>query len=112
MNTGWTGGSGGTEGKGERFPIPVTRAIIAAIQSGTVSSRPTQRLGGLNLVVPTELEGVDSRLLNPRNTWQDTEAYDQQRLELSRQFIDNFAKFEDIAPASMAAGPTLGDQDG
>ena len=112
VNTGWTGGSGGASGTGERFPISVTRAIIAAIQSGSLENVATQRLEGLNLDIPSTVEGVDSKLLNPRNTWGDTGAYDKQRLALSQQFIDNFAKFEDIEPVIIAAGPTLGGQHG
>src|SRR5690606_29769188 len=69
VNTGWTGGPGGPQGIGSRFPIPVTRAIVTAITSGAVENIQTQTLPLLNLEIPLAVPGVDSRYLDPRTTW-------------------------------------------
>ncbi len=106
VNTGWTGGSGAPGGAGSRFPIPVTRAIVAACQSGKLRGTATHHLEGLNLDIPLAVDGVDSQYLNPRETWQDKDAYDAQAKNLISQFINNFKKFE-ISEEIVKAGPSI-----
>jgi phosphoenolpyruvate carboxykinase (ATP) len=103
VNTGWTGGP---FGEGERMPIRATRALLhAALEHGLreVEYRIDPVFG---FEVPVEVPGVDARLLDPRSTWSDPEAYDRQAAALARMFRENFAKFAETAgPDVTAAGP-------
>jgi phosphoenolpyruvate carboxykinase (ATP) len=104
INTGWTGGSGASGGTGFRFPIPVTRAVVAAAQSGALMDTPTEHLDTLNLTFPTSIPGVDDKFVNPKASWGNDAAYDEQAGKLAALFQDNITKFE-VSEAIVAAGP-------
>lgn len=90
VNTGWTGGAYGT---GKRMPIKATRALLTAALDGSLSAATFRRDPNFGFEVPTALHGVDSTLLNPRETWADTSAYDAQARKLVEMFSKNFAQY-------------------
>ena len=101
VNTGWTGGPYGT---GSRFSIPTTRRIVNAIQNGELDNVETRHIPGLNLNVPKNIEGVNSALLNPVETWKSSEDYQKYLDELVKKFQNNFKKF-DVGHDIISAGP-------
>lgn len=102
VNTGWTGGAHG-EG-GQRFSIPTTRAIVTAITSGALANAEYQILPKFNLAIPLAVPGVDAKLLNPIQTWQDPAQYEINAKKLIDQFIENFKRF-DVSDAIRDSGP-------
>ena len=101
VNTGWTGGSYGV---GERFSIPTTRSIITAIQDNKIDHENVEKLNRLNLVIPKSVDGVDKILLNPKNTWESPEDYDEECEKLCERFKENFKKY-DVEEKISSAGP-------
>ena len=102
VNSGWTGGSYGV---GERFNIPTTRNIIKAIQSGSIEESPKSTLEIMNVEIPTELEGVETKILNPAETWSDQGQYKKAAEDLAIKFSENISKF-DVADEILASGPS------
>lgn len=90
VNTGWTGGAYGI---GKRINLPSTRAIIDAILDGSIEKTPFENFPIFNFQIPTQLPGVDSAILNPRNTWTDKAAYDDSARKLAEKFVNNFKRF-------------------
>ncbi|MBL8781440.1 MAG: phosphoenolpyruvate carboxykinase (ATP), partial [Alphaproteobacteria bacterium] len=105
VNTGWTGGAFGT---GSRMPIKVTRALLSAALDGTLKSAQMRTDPHFGFEVPVSVPGVDAKILNPRETWSDKDAYDRQAIKLVGMFRDNFKKFEAHVGADVkAAAPKL-----
>ena len=102
VNTGWTGGP---FGEGERMPIAATRALLRAALSGELDGVEyrTDRVFGFE--VPVDVPDVDARLLDPRSTWADPDAYDRKAGELAAMFRENFARLEGADEHVAAAGP-------
>ena len=102
VNTGWNG-------TGKRISIKDTRAIIDAILSGDIEKADTIKLPVFDLEVPTALPGVDTNILDPRNTYADKSQWDEKSKDLADRFVKNFDKYTDT-PAGAAlvkAGPKL-----
>ena len=103
LNTGWTAGPYGT---GYRMPIKATRAMLNAALDGSLSEGEFRLDENFGVMVPTAIEGVDTTLLNPRDTWSDKTAYDLQAKKLVDMFVENFTKFEDrVSEEVKAAAP-------
>ena len=102
VNTGWNG-------TGKRISIKDTRGIIDAILDGSIDKAPTKVIPYFDFVVPTELPGVDPKILDPRDTYANPAQWDEKAKDLAGRFIKNFAKFEGNAAgkALVAAGPKL-----
>jgi phosphoenolpyruvate carboxykinase (ATP) len=100
VNTGWTGGK---FGEGHRMPIKATRALLNAALSGKLKGQPMRLDPAFGFEVPAALEGVDPKILDPRETWADKAAYDVQARALVKMFKDNFAKFEQHVDADVKA---------
>jgi len=102
VNTGWNG-------TGKRISIKDTRGIIDAILNGDVLKAPTKKIPYFDFEVPTELPGVDSGILDPRDTYANAEEWNAKAEDLASRFIKNFKKYETNAAgkALVAAGPKL-----
>ncbi|MCP9266685.1 phosphoenolpyruvate carboxykinase (ATP) [Xenorhabdus bovienii] len=102
VNTGWNG-------TGKRISIKDTRAIIDAILNGDIEDADTIELPIFDLAVPTALPGVDTGILDPRNTYADKSEWDVKAKDLAQRFVDNFDKYTDTAAgaALVKAGPNL-----
>ncbi|MCR4745353.1 MAG: phosphoenolpyruvate carboxykinase (ATP) [Lachnospiraceae bacterium] len=102
VNTGWNG-------TGKRISIKDTRGIIDAILSGDVLKAPTKKIPLFDFEVPTELPGVDSGILDPRDTYADASEWEAKAKDLAGRFIKNFSKYEgnEAGKALVAAGPKL-----
>lgn len=94
VNTGWTGGAYGV---GERMPIKVTRTLLGAALDGSLNEAQFRIDPNFGFEVPIAVDGVDDGVLDPRSTWADPVAYDEQAARLVAMFRDNFARFEDRA---------------
>lgn len=102
VNTGWTGGAYGKGG--QRFSIPVTRAIVSAIIQGNLNHHEHHVLEGFGLAIPKEVKGVDDKLLHPIHTWQNEKDYYENQNILIDLLINNFKRF-DVDDDIRKAGP-------
>ena len=102
VNTGWNG-------TGKRITIKDTRGIIDAILGGDIKNAPTKTIPYFNLEVPTELPGVDTGILDPRDTYADPTEWDTKAKDLAARFIKNFDKYttNEAGKALVTAGPQL-----
>jgi phosphoenolpyruvate carboxykinase (ATP) len=105
VNTGWTGGAYGKGG--HRFPIPVTRAVVRGILENELRDAEFEIMPKFNFAIPKKLNGVDSVLLNPRNTWKNKEEYDAEAANLVLKFQENFKKFKQVSPKIREAEPSV-----
>ena len=102
VNTGWNG-------TGKRISIKDTRGIIDAILDGSILKAETKEIPYFNLAVPTQLPGVDTGILDPRDTYADASEWETKAKDLAGRFVKNFDKYtgNDAGKALVAAGPQL-----
>ena len=102
VNTGWNG-------TGKRISIKDTRGIIDAILDGSIDKAKTKKLPIFDFEIPTALPGVDSAILDPRDTYKSASEWDVKAKDLAERFIKNFVKFtgNDEGKSLVAAGPKL-----
>ncbi|MFN7051259.1 MAG: phosphoenolpyruvate carboxykinase (ATP), partial [Gemmobacter sp.] len=100
VNTGWTGGAYGT---GKRMPIKATRALLTAALDGSLAKVEFRKDPNFGFEVPVAVPGVDTTLLNPRETWADKAAYDAQAKKLVGMFADNFGQYVPFIDADVKA---------
>ena len=103
VNTGWTGGEYGV---GSRMKLSYTRTMVRAAIKGELNNVPTEQEAVFGFEIPTQVPGVPTEVLNPRNAWADKAAYDKKAQQLSQEFQENFKKFGTVAPEiSVQGGP-------
>ncbi|MBT3174858.1 MAG: phosphoenolpyruvate carboxykinase (ATP) [Lentimicrobiaceae bacterium] len=102
VNTGWNG-------TGKRISIKDTRGIIDAILDGSIEKSETKMIPIFDLEVPTSLPGVDSNILDPRDTYKKVSKWDSKAMDLAKLFIKNFEQYTDNEEGKklVAAGPQL-----
>jgi phosphoenolpyruvate carboxykinase (ATP) len=106
VNTGW---SGGPHGVGSRVALDRTRRMVDAALSGELEGGAMRTDPVFGFEVPRAIDGVPSRLLDPRSTWSDPSAYDVQSARLAVMFQENFEQYADGVPDEVAAaGPQVG----
>ena len=102
VNTGWNG-------SGKRISIKDTRGIIDAILNGKINETTTKKIPYFDLEIPTVLEGVDTNILDPRDTYKNPSEWDEKAKNLASLFIKNFKKYEtnEAGKELVKAGPKL-----
>ena len=102
VNTGWNG-------TGKRISIKDTRGIIDAILDGSIDKAPTKKIPYFDFEVPTQLPGVATEILDPRDTYADPAQWEEKARDLASRFIKNFTKFtfNEAGKALVVAGPQL-----
>ena len=102
VNTGWNG-------TGKRISIKDTRGIIDAILDGSILKAETKTIPYFNLEVPTELPGVATNILDPRDTYADAAEWEAKAQDLAQRFVKNFEKYtgNEAGKALVKAGPQL-----
>lgn len=106
VNTGWTGGGYGV---GKRISLKDTRTIISAILNDELINCETEIVKPFNLSIPKHINNINDAILNPQNSWEDKNAYNENAEQLAKFFIKNFESFTDTenGKSLVPFGPTL-----
>jgi phosphoenolpyruvate carboxykinase (ATP) len=80
--------------------------MVRAALNGELDDIPTRIDPNFGVTIPEHIPGVPSEILNPRQTWADTEAYDRQARLLIDKFKQSFSEFAGEVDQKIAdAGP-------
>ena len=104
VNTGWTGGPYGV---GTRMELKYTRAMISAALNGELGLYNYEKYhihSVFGVAQPRECPGVPTKVLSPRATWNNDEAYYKTAFKLTNAFRENFKKFEEHASEEIRRG--------
>lgn len=106
VNTGWTGGGYGV---GKRISLKDTRTIISAILNDELIDCETEIVKPFNLSIPKHINNINDAILNPQNSWEDKNAYNENAEQLAKFFVKNFESFTDTenGKSLVPFGPTL-----
>lgn len=104
VNTGWIGGP---YGKGRRISIQDTRTLVKAVLDGSIEKSEFRLDPIFNLQVPENCPGIPSEIMNPRDTWENKDDYDQQAMNLAKSFVKNFRHFQEHSPELVNSGPIV-----
>ncbi len=103
INTGWSGGSYGV---GSRMKIKYTRAMLNAALDGDLDDVAYTTDARFGFEVPTSCPNVPTEILQPRDTWNDSAAFDLAANKLASMFLDNFNRYADgVSDDVNAAAP-------
>ena len=90
------------------MPIKITRAIIDAIHDGSLEQAGYEEDPIFRFKVPKSCNGIDSKILWPKNTWEDKSAYDATAQKLAKLFHENFKQYKGKSGAEIiVAGPMV-----
>ena len=98
VNTGWSGGAYGT---GQRMAIAHTRGLLRAVLDGRLESAPMRKDANFGFLVPERAADVPADVLDPRASWTNKKAYDETARGLTRDFEQNFGKYESNVGADI-----------
>ncbi|SMO40930.1 phosphoenolpyruvate carboxykinase (ATP) [Fodinibius sediminis] len=105
LNTGWTGGP---HGVGRRMSLPDTRRILSEVLSGNIEKTTFKKDPIFGLSIPVEVQGVPGDILDPRNSWDNSAAYNRKANQLASMFAENFAQYEqEVSKNITEAGPKI-----
>ena len=104
INTGWLGPN---HAERKRVDILVSKAIINAVRDGQVDLSEDNFWYDpvFKLHVPKVVPGVDSAILDPRNAWDNSAAYDEAAQRLATIFDGAIKRMPGIPDNVLRAGP-------
>ncbi|MAK40809.1 MAG: phosphoenolpyruvate carboxykinase (ATP) [Euryarchaeota archaeon] len=103
INTGWV--AGGADAS-SRIKIKWTRSLLNAALNGDLDDVVFVKDERFGFSIPTTCEGVPDSILQPKQTWENKEKFENVANLLAQMFIENFTDFSEGCTESVRnAGP-------